>query len=55
MKAFIKLHKVNTPIWSVVSRCNAPTYRTAKFVTRFLNSILDLPYTFNVYNSVKLI
>jgi hypothetical protein len=55
MKAFRKLHKVDTPTRPVINFRNAPEFRVAKFITKILNNTLDLLYTFNVRNSTKLI
>jgi hypothetical protein len=39
----------------VINFQNAPAYKVAQFFTEFINNTFQLPYTFNVCNSVELI
>jgi hypothetical protein len=55
IKGLIKLHKTNAPIRPIISSCNSPLYHLGKYVTRFLDNVLALSYSFNVKNSVQLI
>jgi sugar (pentulose or hexulose) kinase len=51
----IKLHKHNTPIRPIINWKNAPTYKLAKQLAKILHNYLQLPHTYNVWNSVHLI
>jgi hypothetical protein len=55
LKAFIKIHKLHNPIRPVVSYRQAPAYKVALFLAKFLKEILALPNTYNVKNSLTLI
>jgi hypothetical protein len=52
---FIKLHKTGNPIRPVINFQYAPAYKVAQFFTEFFNNTFQLPYTFNVRNSVELV
>jgi hypothetical protein len=48
LKAFIKLHTPHNPIRPVVSYRQAPAYKVAEFIARFLKDLLVLPNSFNI-------
>jgi hypothetical protein len=48
LKAFVKLHKPHNLITPIVSYRQAPAYKVAVFIARFLKDILALPNSFNV-------
>jgi hypothetical protein len=50
----IKLHKDNRPIRPIITWENAPSYELAKQLFRILNNYLQLPYTYNIQNSIHL-
>jgi hypothetical protein len=52
--ATIKLHKENMPIRPIINWKNAPAYEIAKQVSRTLHNYLQLPYTYNIQNSIQL-
>jgi hypothetical protein len=54
LHATIKLHKQNAPIRPITNWRNAPAYELAKHLTKTLQRHLQLPYTYNVQNSVQL-
>jgi hypothetical protein len=51
----IKLHKQNKPIRPTVNLKNSPAYKISKHLFKILQDALQLPYTFNVRNSITLI
>jgi hypothetical protein len=51
----IKLHKQNTPIRPVINWKYSPAYNIAKFVSNILQETLNLLYTCNIKNYIKLI
>jgi hypothetical protein len=51
----IQLQKENTPIRPIISRKNVPAYKLAKQLSKTLHNYLQLPYTYNVRNTVRLI
>jgi hypothetical protein len=55
LHATIKLYTQNTPIRPVVNWRNSPAYHMAKFVTKTLKETLNLPFTYNIKNSIQLI
>jgi hypothetical protein len=55
LHATIKLHKPNTHIRPIINWKNAPAYELAKQLTKTLHNYLNLPYTYNVRNSIYLI
>jgi hypothetical protein len=55
IKGLIKLHKEHTPIRPIVNLCNSPAYNLGRFISKHLNSISYLLYSFSVKNSVQLI
>jgi hypothetical protein len=50
LKALIKLHKENKPIWPIISWCNSPAYKISKYIIQMLQKVLNLPNTFNIKN-----
>jgi sugar (pentulose or hexulose) kinase len=50
----IKLHKQKTPIRPMINWKNAPAYQQAKQLTKTLHNYLQLPYKYNVQNSIHL-
>jgi hypothetical protein len=55
IQGFIKLHKTDKPIRPVINFQHTPAYKIAQFFTKFLNNMIELPYTFNIRNCVELI
>jgi hypothetical protein len=54
LKAQIKIHKENEPIRPVVNNIQAPTFKLAKFLKKWLHDRLSLPNTYVTYNSTIL-
>jgi hypothetical protein len=54
LHATVKLHKHNTPIRPIINWINAPAYKLAKFLATILQKHLQLPYTYNVKNTIHL-
>jgi hypothetical protein len=54
LKAFVKLHKPHNPIRPVVSYRQAPAYKLAEFIAKFLKDLLALPNSFNIKNVITL-
>jgi hypothetical protein len=50
----MKLHKENKPISPIINWKNAPAYELAKQLSKTLHNYLQLPYTYNIRNSVHL-
>jgi hypothetical protein len=55
IRGLVKLHKEHTPIRPIINLCNSPAYNLGKFVSKYLNSILKLPNSFNVKNYIEFI
>jgi hypothetical protein len=51
LNAYIKTHKQGEPIWPVINKIQAPSYRTAKFLNKKLQSLINLPKTYTTKNS----
>ena len=47
----LKTHKVNQPIRPVINNTPAPAYRTAKYINKKLQRLIQLPNTYNTVNS----
>jgi hypothetical protein len=54
LHATIKLHKQNTPIRPIINWKKCPCIRISKTTIKTLSNYLQLPYTYNVQNSVQL-
>jgi hypothetical protein len=54
IQARIKIHKTPNTIRPIVNWCNAPAYRLAKELARILQQTLQLPYIYNISNTVHL-
>jgi hypothetical protein len=52
--ATIKLHKENKPIRPIINWKDAHAYEIAKQVSKTLHNYLQLPYTYNIQNSIQL-
>jgi hypothetical protein len=52
--ATIKLHKDNKPIRPIINWKNAPAYELAKQISKTIHNYLQLPYTYNIWNSIHL-
>lgn len=52
--AHIKIHKYNEPIRPVVNNTNAPTYKIAKHLNKWLTNALQLQNNYVTYNSIQL-
>ena len=50
---YIKTHKENEPINLVVNNIHAPSYKTAKYLNRKLNSLINLPHTDTTKNAYE--
>lgn len=55
IKGLMKLRKAHTPIRPVINSCNSPAYNLGKYKVKYLDNLLNLPYSFNVKNSPHLI
>jgi hypothetical protein len=55
MRGFIKIHKTESPIRSVVNWNNAPAYKLVKKLVKVLQTHTPLPYMFKVKNTTQLI
>jgi hypothetical protein len=55
MKGLVKLHQIHAPIRRIVNARNTPSYNLGKFISKFLHDVLELPYSYNVKNSIQLI
>jgi hypothetical protein len=55
IRGLIKLHKDKQPIRPIVNMRNSPTYQVGKFLNKYLNDLIQLPYTYNIKNSIHLI
>jgi hypothetical protein len=53
MYVHIKTHKENEPIRPVVNNIHAPAYKTAKYLNKKLNSLINLPYTYTTKKHTK--
>jgi hypothetical protein len=54
IRGLLKIHKSEAPIRPVVNWQHAPAYKLAKLLSDRLQYELQLPYTFNVKNSIHL-
>jgi hypothetical protein len=54
LNAHIKIHKYNEPIRPVVNNTNAPTYKIAKHLNKWLTNALQLQNNYVTYNSIQL-
>jgi hypothetical protein len=52
MYATIQLHKQTTPIRPIINWKNTPACQLVKQLTKTLHDYLQLPYTYNVQNSI---
>jgi hypothetical protein len=50
----LKIHKENEPIRPVVNNIQTPSYKTAKFLNKWLTDQLSLSNTYTTYNSTHL-
>jgi hypothetical protein len=55
MYATIKLHKEHKPIRPIVNWRESPGYKLAKYMSTRLSEKLQLPYVYNVKDSIELI
>jgi len=53
LNVYIKIHKENEPIRSVVNNTREPAYKTAKYLNKKLNNLINLPYTYTTRNTHK--
>jgi hypothetical protein len=51
----IKLHKSNHPVRSIIDWQDSPGYKLAIFLAKILKDTIQLPYAFNVSNSINFI
>jgi hypothetical protein len=49
---FNKNTRINNPIRYTINWKNAPTYKTAKFLVKFLHRVINLPNAYNIKNSL---
>ena len=54
LNARIKVHKAGNPIRPVVNYRQGPAYKLAKWLSRKLIEVINLPNTYNVYNSKQI-
>jgi hypothetical protein len=45
------MHKERAPIWPVIKRTQAPSYKIAKYLTKKLQTLINLPNTYITKNS----
>lgn len=53
LKARLKIHKEDIPIWSVVNNTNALAYKLAKFLRKVLDERNNIPNTDLTSNSIQ--
>jgi hypothetical protein len=51
LNAYIKAHKWGEPLRPVINNIQAPPYRTAKFLNKKLQNLINLPNTYTTKNS----
>jgi len=51
LNVYIKTHKENEPIRPVVNNTHAPVYKTAKYLNKKLNNLINLAYTYTTRNA----
>jgi hypothetical protein len=51
LNVYIKAHKENKPIRPIVNNTHAPAYKTAKYLNKKLNSLINLPQTYTTKNT----
>jgi hypothetical protein len=54
LRGTIKIHKNPTKIRPIVNWKNPPAYLLATQISKFLTQYIQLPYTFNVFNTTQL-
>jgi hypothetical protein len=54
IRGLLKIHKTGKPIQPIINWTQAPVYKIAKKLVKLINTLLPLPYTFNVKNSAQL-
>lgn len=54
LNAQIKIHRDNAPVRPVVKNIHAPTYKLAKFLTKWLSETLQLPNAIVTQNTIQL-
>jgi len=55
LTALIKMHKENEPIRLVVNNKQAPSYNIARYLSKRLNKLINLPYTYATKNSCEIV
>jgi len=55
LNVYIKTHKENKPIRPVVNNTHAPVYKTAKYLNKKLNNLLNLPCTYTTRNALEVV
>jgi hypothetical protein len=53
LNVYIKTHKENKPIRPIVNNTHAPAYKTAKYLNKKLNSLINLPHTYTTKKTQK--
>jgi hypothetical protein len=53
LNVYIKTHKENEPVRPVANNKHAPSYKTAKYLNKKLNNLINLPYTYTTKNSYE--
>ena len=53
LHAYIKTNKENKPIRQVVNNTHVRSYKTAKYLNKKLNNLINLPYTYTTKNSYE--
>jgi hypothetical protein len=51
LNVYIKTRKENEPIRPVVNNTHAPVYKTAKYLIKKLNNLINLAYTYTTKNA----
>ena len=55
LKGLPKIHKTNMPIRPIVNWTNAPGHKLGKLINKLIQTHVQLPYAFNVNNTIELI
>jgi hypothetical protein len=54
IRSLIKIHKTEKLIRPIINWMNAPAYKISKFLTKIIDDFVQLPFTYNVQNTINL-
>jgi hypothetical protein len=54
LNLYIKTHKENQPIRTVINNAQTPSYKTARYINKKLQNLTELPYTNYTKNSQEI-